>query len=873
VLPILEYRALTKKLTLPKHFSEQAISFCESLPSPALLLGPDKLCHFNTRLRGLNLGDVKLSELINTVRDSLQNAIHEGASPIANTSFRAIETQNQTYLVSLSSSAPVEQGKRYNAMVKALHRMSEAVLIVDEFGYIDFCNDTLFQLFSYLERPSVEGQRIGNLFTLIAEQVLSENPKRAKAFGRLLKRKLKQKQAINFSFKNTDSRYIEYRDTVSEAGERICMFIDESSIMFLHEQLELAYTESLSLSKAKSSFMAAMSHEVKTPLNAMIGILDLCALEPQFAKHEYISRLSSSADHLLRLVNDVLDFTKFDAEKVSLSKVRCEVRPLFEQIALDQIALCEHKGIHLSLFIDPELPTHIEVDDIRISQILNNLISNAIKFSPNEHGHVSISIEKNSESSFLLSVTDNGIGIAGDKQETIFESFSQASTDIHRTFGGSGLGLSICKQICDLMEGKIEVDSELGRGTQFSVTLPLHTDDEPFKLSLQKTLDCSKTLLTDDAKFYDSLQKYQPYFDSEFVFIENIEDISSANKVIITNKEIHHGEPQNSLFHLGSNPYSLGGSSSAIINRSPLLLNQIVHCLQSGTSHDNSSTKTVDTSTLFEHTHTSILFVEDNPNNLFVIKEQAKALGLNAHFAHDGHSALECWQKYEFDVVITDYQMPGMSGAELISTLRSYESSYGLPPNKMFVLTADKTEDCEYECNKAGADKIIMKPISVTKLHALIGLVSPENGEDKAIEATTSLEIDDTAPFEELDFAWDTKSVFDISVIHEILDESDAGEIADFLKMYMDNIEQSVVQLEYEISSGKFSQAGQTAHSMKSSAKVAGNHPMFLSCEKLEDLCKTDNAEEIGQLFMQVTKQLDDSLIDIKNWIRNEIDD
>jgi HPt (histidine-containing phosphotransfer) domain-containing protein len=91
--------------------------------------------------------------------------------------------------------------------------------------------------------------------------------------------------------------------------------------------------------------------------------------------------------------------------------------------------------------------------------------------------------------------------------------------------------------------------------------------------------------------------------------------------------------------------------------------------------------------------------------------------------------------------------------------------------------------------------------------------------------------------------------------------------------MYMDNIEQSVVQLEYEISSGKFSQAGQTAHSMKSSAKVAGNHPMFLSCEKLEDLCKTDNAEEIAQLFLQVKKQLDDSLIDIKNWIRNEIDD
>jgi CheY-like chemotaxis protein len=277
--------------------------------------------------------------------------------------------------------------------------------------------------------------------------------------------------------------------------------------------------------------------------------------------------------------------------------------------------------------------------------------------------------------------------------------------------------------------------------------------------------------------------------------------------------------------------------------------------------------------THLERTANSILFVEDNPNNLFVIKEQAKALGLNAHFAHDGHSALECWQKYEFDVVITDYQMPGMTGAELISTLRSYESTYGLPPNKMFVLTADKTDECEYECSKAGADKIIMKPISVRKLHTLIGLVNRQESEREAVETPKKAEFGEADSFDEAEFTWNKESLFDISVIHEILDESDTREIADFLAMYMDNIERSLVQLQYEINSGNYTQAGQTAHSMKSSAKVAGNHPLFLSCEKLEEQCKTENVKDISQLFTLVKNQLDDSFIDIKNWISNEIDD
>ena len=236
--------------------------------------------------------------------------------------------------------------------------------------------------------------------------------------------------------------------------------------------------EAIAANKVKSEFLANMSHEIRTPMNAIIGFGDLLAeADLSDDQMEYINIIQQSSENLLDLINDILDFSKIEAGKLSIyikptdpRELLDEISNLFRQTSID-------KNIDFEVFGN-KIPPLIGTDPVRLRQCLINLISNAIKFTDSGHVHVHASVEKNEDKSWLrFDIDDTGIGIAPEQQERIFESFAQAEEHTTVKYGGTGLGLAITRKLVNLLDGRIELISEYGKGSRFSIILPINQID------------------------------------------------------------------------------------------------------------------------------------------------------------------------------------------------------------------------------------------------------------------------------------------------------------------------------------------------------------------------------------------------------------
>ena len=296
------------------------------------------------------------------------------------------------------------------------------------------------------------------------------------------------------------------------------------------QQIELAQKEKEVAERTaalKQQFMANMSHEIRTPMNAIVGMSRLLLKkDPQEHQLRYLNAISQSADNLLVIINDILDLSKIEAGKIIIEQTPFSLHMLLESVRDMLLLKAEEKGLQLRLSLDREICDNLVGDPTRISQILINLTGNAIKFT--ENGFVEVRAlhagkEGDSKCRVRFEVEDSGIGIAQDYVESIFDSFTQAGTDTARKFGGTGLGLTISKQLANLMGGDIAVESEVGRGTVFSVTIPLTIgrlavgeggDDEEETLDT-KGLQTARVLLVEDNEFNrmvaeDTLQELVP---------------------------------------------------------------------------------------------------------------------------------------------------------------------------------------------------------------------------------------------------------------------------------------------------------------------------------------------------------------------------
>jgi PAS domain S-box-containing protein len=229
--------------------------------------------------------------------------------------------------------------------------------------------------------------------------------------------------------------------------------------------------------KAKSQFLSIMSHELRTPLNAVIGITHLLLQnQPREDQQEDLRTLQFSGESLLQIINDILDFNKLDSGKIEISAIDFNLRELVQSLYQSFSYKAKEKNVVFDIEYDEQMPFMVKGDNFRLSQVLNNLISNAIKFTRQGRVTLKVQMEKNEDSSFItrFSVVDTGIGIAEDKKDKIFEQFTQASSDTTRLYGGTGLGLSISAKLVELMGSVIKVDSALGQGSSFYFSLVLH---------------------------------------------------------------------------------------------------------------------------------------------------------------------------------------------------------------------------------------------------------------------------------------------------------------------------------------------------------------------------------------------------------------
>ncbi len=247
------------------------------------------------------------------------------------------------------------------------------------------------------------------------------------------------------------------------------------------DKIKFYEQEMIKAMEAREDFFSAMSHEIRTPLNAVIGIADLLLKRnPRKDQQKLMQTLDFSAKNLMSLINDVLDFSKIRAGKIEVEAINFNLKELLANIKLSLNQWATNKGITLELVMDKNLPELVKGDYVKLSQILNNLLSNALKFT--EEGKIRLEVvktgETNAQNILSFSVTDTGIGISSDKLSEIFEPFHQAGSETYRKFGGTGLGLSIVKNLVELQEGKIRVESKEGEGTIFTFELPFSKIDE-----------------------------------------------------------------------------------------------------------------------------------------------------------------------------------------------------------------------------------------------------------------------------------------------------------------------------------------------------------------------------------------------------------
>lgn len=489
------------------------------------------------------------------------------------------------------------------------------------------------------------------------------------------------------------------------------------------QALDNARQKAESATAAKSQFLATISHEVRTPISGILGLLEL--MQEHQLNEELQSLhggLTQSARNLLHIVNDVLDYSKIEAGKLELNPTDIELGKVLARIVQPQSIHAQQKGLAFHYWQDPALAQWLYADDIRLHQILNNFLNNAIKFT--EHGtislHVNVIESTQHQQKISLTVSDTGIGIPKDKQDALFQPFEQVDKTTSRRFGGTGLGLSIATKLIEQMEGVLTLDSDEGKGSDFTVTISLPISNTPddearYPLALPAFLDEQQQnpslIANSSSEVYivgfflqqEELCRYLKHLDLKPKVL-HINQKDLLQESVVQNKPKHifvamsvwqqlgitdawiKAHAQTTSFTIINqspmlSPEPLGSSWCLSVN--PLLPDNLVHVLTKPVSHDYMPLQTTNEATSrfmqesreqAEKNGRLILVAEDHPINQQVIAKQLANIGVHADIVDNGLLALNALKEKRYGLLLTDCHMPEMDGYTLSASIRQLEA-------------------------------------------------------------------------------------------------------------------------------------------------------------------------------------------------------
>lgn len=486
--------------------------------------------------------------------------------------------------------------------------------------------------------------------------------------------------------------------------------------------------EALNASKAKEYFLSNMSHEIRTPLNAILGFVSLLRDETTNPRYQqYLDIISNSGENLLHIINDILDFSKLRSGEFTVDPQPFNIHDEISHTMELFVPGANSKSITLTSFIDPSIPYEITADALRIKQIVGNFLSNAIKFS--HHGGAIHVEARCDEGVLLLSVRDQGSGIAVVDQERIFDAFSQAHEGNMKINEGTGLGLSICKQLAVHMGGMIELESILGKGSIFTLKIPVLTNGttEVSKFDVSKFKGIRFGLLAHDpSESYklESLQRYWDHFGLDVHLIDNVQEscdlliflessMDDAAREIIIENQI----PSVAILDFLDDRYDTISTITPLTF--PIYCTKLQSALSEVLGVDTLQCPSTEAAVGRGGFEGKVLVAEDNLANQELIKIILEKYGLGYTIASNGVEALELFKSDTFDMVLMDEQMPQMNGNEATANILAYERESGISHVPIVALTANVIKGSRERSIQNGYDAFLGKPIVIKEIEQL----------------------------------------------------------------------------------------------------------------------------------------------------------
>ncbi|MDH5642368.1 MAG: response regulator, partial [Nitrospira sp.] len=639
---------------------------------------------------------------------------------------------------------------------------------------------------------------------------------------------------------------------------------------------------------AKSQFVANMSHEIRTPMNGVLGMTELL-LETSLTdkQRRMASTVQQSAKALLTILNDILDFSKIEAGKLQLEYMDFDIHALFGETIELLAESARRKGLELSYFVPPTLPTVVHADPTRLRQILTNLVGNAIKFTARGAVTVTVSCLSHTDTqvSFKVSVTDTGIGVLPESQTRIFNAFSQGDGSTSRQYGGTGLGLTIVKQLVDLMDGTVGLESQPGKGSTFWFTVTVNYRQNSSTSNTFELLNNTAVLAVDDnTTNRDILREYltiwgmhpdvvgsadealrllQPDYGQprpyDLILLDicmpGMDGLALAQR--IKESPLWASTP---LIALSSTDCTGTGalfteSGFACALRKPLQTTLLRQCLKQVLTRATEAASITPSTPSFSQTSRrtgslQILLVEDNPVNRDVGLAMLNMLGYRVEVAANGRDAVDAVQRMLFALILMDCQMPVMNGFDATTAIRQWEET-ARPHRRtpIIALTANAMQGDRERCRNAGMDDYLAKPFTTKQLGDILAqwLSQPESPDHSVTQATAPQT--DESP---LPSASPTANLVDFSAWAPIKDLAGSGYstlLAKALTAYLADAPPLVTQMKRAVSSHDSSGLREAAHRLKSSSATLGAMTVASLCEQLEQFGRTGRTDGADQLI------------------------